>query len=219
MIKEHEMAYFDESVRGVDDPVHDGPGPQGAALILELQKLRHAFEVEAFDGRRARVSPGGGTEGKRQQGNRPPKQRRRKGRVEQAIDICLQPFRLKAPAPPERKAQTRVQAHAQPPRRRSPSIAPHKPAPTRLATPRPDGLHQSMRLDRLDAALPGAAKPETALLDTIERCRTSLTAGAHFILHGDSGAAIDAGEHSLIVRAGRAFEHELRTGLDRKSVV
>jgi HlyD family secretion protein len=218
MIQEHEMAYFDESVRGVDDPVHEGPGPQGAALILELQKLRHAFEVEGFSDRRARASPGDSTQRKRQQGNRPPKQRRRKGRVEQAIDICLQPFRLKAPAPPERKAQARVEArveaHAQPPRRRSPPIAPHKPLPTRLATPQPDGLHQSMRLDRIDAALPGAAKTETALLDTIQRCRTGLTAGAHFILHGgDAASAIDAGEHSLIVRAGRAFEHELRTGL------
>jgi len=58
MIQEHEMAYFDESVRGIDDPVHDGPGPQGAALILELQKLRHAFETEGFSDRRARVSPG-----------------------------------------------------------------------------------------------------------------------------------------------------------------
>jgi HlyD family secretion protein len=217
MIQEHEMPYFDETVRGIDDPVHEGPGPQGAALILELQKLRHAFEAEGFSDRRARASPGDGTQRKQQQGYGPPKQRRRKGRVEQAIDICLQPFRLKAPAPPERKAQTRVEARvearAQPPRRRSVPDAPPKPAPTRLATPRPDGLHQSMRLDRIDAALPGSAKTETAISHTIERCRTSLTAGAHFILHGDSGAAIDAGEHSLIVRAGRAFEHELRTGL------
>lgn len=218
MIQEHQTSYFDESVRRIDDPVHEGPGPQGAALILELQKLRHAFEVEGFDDRRARASPVDGTERKRQQGNRPPKQRRRKGRVEQAIDICLQPFRLKAPAPPERKAQarveTRAEARAQPPRRRSIPDAPPKPAPTRLATPRPDGLHQSMRLDRFDAASPGAAKTEMALLHTIQRCRTGLTAGARFILHGgDPAAAIDAAEQSLIVRAGRAFEHELRTGL------
>ena len=45
MIQEHEMPYFDESVGGIDDPVHVGPGRKGAALFLVLQKLRHAFVV------------------------------------------------------------------------------------------------------------------------------------------------------------------------------
>jgi HlyD family secretion protein len=71
-----------------------------------------------------------------------------------------------------------------------------------------------MRLDLLDAALPRAAKAETRLRQAVEHCRTGLTAGVHFILHGDdSTSAIDASEQSLILRAGRAFEHELRTGL------
>jgi HlyD family secretion protein len=218
MIQEHQTPYFDEAVREIDDPIHDGPGPQGAALILELQKLRNAFDVEGLNDRRARMSPADSTERKRQQGKGSPKKRRRKGRVEQAIDICLQPFRLKVPTPPERKAQARVDARAQPPRRRSPPIAPHKPLPANVAMPRPqglhEGLHRSMILERLDAPLPGAAKTENALFDMIKRCRTGLTAGALFILHnGDTGSAIDASEHSLILRAGRAFEHELRTGL------
>jgi len=222
MIQEHQTPYFDESVRRIDDPAHDEPGPQGAALILELQKLRHAFDVEGLNDRRARASPVDSTERKQQQGKGPPKKRRRKGRVEQAIDICLQPFRLKAPAPPMRKVQTGAEVRAQSPRRRSDPNTPHQPLPTNVATPRPQGLHQglrqglhqSMSLDRLDAALPGAAKTEAAFFHTIKRCRTGLTAGAHFILHsGDPASAIDASEHSLIVRAGQAFEHELRTGL------
>jgi HlyD family secretion protein len=215
MIQEHQTLYFDESVpRSIDGPVHDRPGPQGAALILELQKLRHAFDVEGFNNRQARASPVDSTQRKRQQGKGPPKKRRQKGRVEQAIDLCLQTFRLKASASPERKAQARVDANTQPSRRRSAPNAPHKPAPAHLTTLRPNGLHQSMRLDRLDAALPSAAKTETALIHAIKRCSTGLTAGAHFILHGgDPASAIDASEHSLILRAGRAFEHELRTGL------
>jgi len=216
-IQEHEAPYFDDAVRRVDDPVHTGPGPQGAALILELQKLRHALDVEGLNGRRARNSPADGTARKRQQANAPSRKRRRKGRVEQAIDICLQPFRLKAPAPPGPKAQVRVEARvetrAQPPRRRNAPNAPHRPLPAKVAMPQPEGLHRSMALDRIDAALP-AVQPQTALSDTIKRCRTGLAAGAQFILQGsDSASAIDAGEHSMIVRAGRAFEHELRTGL------
>ena len=56
MIQEQQTPFFDESVRRIDDPVHDEPGPQGAALILELQKLRHALDVEGLNDRRARAS-------------------------------------------------------------------------------------------------------------------------------------------------------------------
>ena len=214
MIQENQTPYFDESVRRIDDAAHDEPGPQGAALILELQKLRHAFDVEGLNDQRARAPRVDSTGRTRQQSKGRPKQSRRKGRVEQAIDICLLPFRLRASAPPERKAQARAEAHAQPSRRRSAQNAPDKLIPTNVATPRLEGLHQSMRLDRLDSVLPGAAKTETVLFHTIKRCCTGLTTGAHFILHtGNPASAIDASEHSLIVRTDRAFEHELRTGL------
>jgi HlyD family secretion protein len=217
VIQEHQAPRFDqdESVpQGIDDPGHDGLGPQGAALILELQRLRHAFDAEGSNNSRARAPSGDSRERERQRRKGPPKKRRRKGRVEQAIDICLQPFRLKASTPPERKEQARVETRTPPPRRRSPPIASDEPLPINLARPRPEGLHQSMRLDRLDAALPRAATTETRLGQAIERGRTGLAAGVHFILHGgDSASAIDASEQSLILRAGRAFEHELRTGL------
>jgi HlyD family secretion protein len=220
MIQQHQAPYFDGSARRIDDPMHDGPGPQGAALILELQKLRRAFDAEGLNDRRTRTSPVDRSEQKRQQGKDRPKKRRRKGRIEQAIDICLQPFRLKASAPPARKpqalteAQAPTEAHAQSPYRRSAPNAAHKPLPAKVAMPQPEGLHRSMSLDRLDMAVPGAPKTETAFFHTIERWRSGLTAGIAFILHGsDPASAIDAGEHSLIERAGRAFEHELRTGL------
>jgi HlyD family secretion protein len=219
LIQEPQAPPFDESMRhGIDDPAHDGLGPQGAALILELQRLRLAFDVEGLNHPRTRASSDDSPERQRQQRKGPPKQRRRKGRVEQAIDICLQPFRSKASMPAERKDQARfdarVEARAPPPRRRSPPIAPDESLSINLAKPRPEGLHQSMRLDRLDAALPRAAITETRLGRAIERGRTGLAAGVHFILQGgDPASAIDASEQSLILRAGRGFEHELRTGL------
>jgi len=214
MIQEHQTAFLDEAARRIDGPVYDGPGPQGAALILELQKLRYALDAEGLNDPRARAPRVDGTERKRQQGKGSPKQRRRKGRVEQAIDICLQPFRSKASAPAGRKAQVPREARVEPQRRRS-APAPRKPLPASLAMPRPDGLHQSMSLDRLDVVTsPGAAKAETSLAGPIERCRIGLTAGVNFILRGsDPAAATDASEPSLTVRTGRAFEHELRTGL------
>jgi HlyD family secretion protein len=212
MIHEHQAPYFDDSVRRIDEAVHDGPGPQGAALILELQKLRRAFDVEWGD-QRVRTSPVDRMGEKRERGRQPPKKCRRRGRVEQAIDVCLQSFRLKVLASPARKPQTRPEAHAESPQQRSIPNPSHKPLPANLAMPGPDGLHRSMTLDRFDAARAGA-KTETAFFHTIKRCRSGLTAGLRFILHsGDSASALDASEHSLIVRTGRAFECELRTGL------
>src|SRR5690242_21781225 len=81
-------------------------GPQGEALILELQRLRHAFDAESAQARKSRSPKRGGTEAKRQQRKPPPppKRKRRKSRVSQAIDVCLQQIGLKAPPPPRRQA-------------------------------------------------------------------------------------------------------------------
>jgi HlyD family secretion protein len=213
MIQEQQTPFFDESVRRIDDPVHDEPGPQGAALILELQKLRHALDVEGLNDRRARASRVEGPERRRQQRQGPPK-RRRKGGVGQAIEVCLQPFRSKTSASAEREAHSRPQNQVEPRRRRGAS-APRKPVPISPAMAQPTGLHQSMSLDRFDVvSSPGATKADKALAGPIERCRIGLTAGLNFILHGsDPASAADASEHSLTVRTGQAFEHELRTGL------
>jgi len=103
-------------------------GPQGEALILELQRLRHAFDAESAQARKSRGPKRGGAEPKRQQRKPPPppKRKRKKSRVSQAIDVCLQQIGLKAPPPPPARSQAPVFDHEQtpPPRRASPTIVP-----------------------------------------------------------------------------------------------
>jgi len=60
----------------------------------------------------------------------------------------------------------------------------------------------------------GDAQPGTALGKLIERGRVGLIAGVAFLVNRESLAdSNNAPGDSLILRAGRAFEHELRTGL------
>src|SRR5690242_17362349 len=75
----------------------DSYGPQGNALILELQRLREAFDNEGQQdqrkGQTRRSSRDGGGRNRR-----PPSRkgrRRKKGKMERAIDICLRPFGLR----------------------------------------------------------------------------------------------------------------------------
>jgi membrane fusion protein, type I secretion system len=75
----------------------DGVGPQGEALILELQRLRQAFDGDGDKSRKAgRASRDNSEPGRHRPGNAP--KRRRKGRMGQAIDVWLTQFGLKAPA-------------------------------------------------------------------------------------------------------------------------
>jgi HlyD family secretion protein len=84
-----------------------------------------------------------------------------------------------------------------------------KPGPE---IPRPDHVHQPMLLESPRLAPSGPAKSTAGEL--IARCRTGLIAGVAFIVNsGDAALESDPSDDSLKARAGRAFEHELRTGL------
>jgi HlyD family secretion protein len=63
-----------------DEPQADGVGPQGEALILELQRLRQAFDDDDGNNRRAGRRSRDGSEPDRYRRGKPPK-RRRKGRM------------------------------------------------------------------------------------------------------------------------------------------
>ena len=109
-----------------NEPQIEGVGPQGEALILELQRLRQAFNEDDGAGRRRKRSlrEGDGAEPDRHRRGDKPK-RRRKGRMGRAIDGWLTQFGLKSPAegPDERLFDaTRVD----PPRRRA-KAAPSEP--------------------------------------------------------------------------------------------
>jgi HlyD family secretion protein len=203
----------------------DGVGPQGAALILELQRLRHAFEGEGFNEPHApqarRQARDDSRPVMRQRAARP--KRRQKGKMGRAIDVCLEQFGFNAAAPAGRRSEImREPAAAPPPRRRGPIIAPDDPSlinVMRLAPehPGPDDKYRSIDVESPRLTLPRPdrnAEAETSIGQVIERCRVGLVAGVAFLVNRDGLADNDnAPAESLTSRAGRAFEHELRTGL------
>jgi HlyD family secretion protein len=106
--------------------------------------------------------------------------------------------------------------------RHGPIIAPDDPSLINVARPGPkfpgaDDRHQSMRIESPRLALPppaADAKPATAVGQLIESCRVGLTAGVAFLVNREGLADNDnVPGDSLSLRAGRAFENELRAGL------
>jgi HlyD family secretion protein len=79
--------------RPAGEPRREGVGPQGAALILELQRLRQAFDPETSDDVPTPQARRPAREGSRppspgRQRTRPPKQK--KSKMERAIAVCLE---------------------------------------------------------------------------------------------------------------------------------
>ena len=216
-----------EAPRWNDDPAAGEFGPQGAALIMELQRLRRAFDEEnrsarrPADGRRS-------SEASRRRRASPPK-RPRKGRVAKAIDVCLQQIGLKTPeqqeqprelprdaAPLPPREQLR-EAAPPPPRRPSPTLAPRDPLTMDLGKLSP-GIHRPFKLDpamgleNIEVALPPPAKPERRVGKLVNTCRTGLMTGVSFVINSGEPAPPPA-DGSLSIRTSWSFERELRTGL------
>lgn len=199
----------------------DEMGPQGAALILELQRLRQAIDAERADHAETRAPQRGRADhGPRRRpgpAKAPPRKKpRRKSRVKQAVNLCLKPFLPKpaaANSPPEKVAEhPRV-----PPRRASsPSIAPEAPIPMDLPKRNPETT------DAADKAASAPAHPLQPMLPRVEkaaghlvgRCRTRLAVGVDFMLgRNDPLSTEDGFDENLMLRARRGFERELRIGL------
>jgi HlyD family secretion protein len=119
----------------IDAAADEAMGPQGEALILELQRLRHAFDEEK-PGKPRRGSSRERQEAERLRRPGPPK-RRRKSRMGKALDICLQQIGLKAPVAAERRSgPSRVEAPKEAPRvgsRVAPRVGPLKRPPLKSA--------------------------------------------------------------------------------------
>jgi HlyD family secretion protein len=214
----------------------DGVGPQGAALILELQRLRQAFDEENPDAGR----PRGPSRDRAQADKRRPlpkhgkpkkgrlKSAKRKSKVGHAIDLCLVQFGLKTSIEeprieeprrrieePRRRPVPRDVTGATP-RRPSPPIAPDEPtvldaAKAPPSRPAASELHQTMRLDPL--ALPQIDKPDPGVEHWTDRSRAALVAGYQFIAGGSESALSHEGTASLALRTRWSFENELRMGL------
>jgi HlyD family secretion protein len=195
-----------------------GFGPQGAALILELQRLGQAFDHE-LNASRPPPSP------------RPPirehppirrtvaQQKRPKGKMRRIFDGYLERLGLGGRAdvsrPPPRPGVVTA------PRKSSPSLAPDsafameppRPAPKRRQSGDRDQLiHIDTPRLTLAPPLPGG---NTAPPDFWPaKCRAGLSKSVGFLLGRDELAHGDHPlDQSLAPRVGRAFERELRTGL------
>ena len=183
MWRESDALHLDRGEQGtIGDPGSGEPGPQGAALILELQRLRHAFEGEDWNeprppqpGRAPRHHPGPGRRPRTGKPRRPPK-----SKMGRAIDVCLEQFGLKAAAPAPRISEAPAGPAVAPGRRPNRIVAPDasvlmdltKPGPE---IPRPDHVHEPMLLESPRLAPSGPAKATAGEL--IARCRTGLIAG------------------------------------------
>lgn len=186
-------------------PNPDAHGPEGAALVLELQRLRRALDDEfrkpQSDSRGRRSSfeaPARSADpqvGKRKRGKRS-----RLGRV---IDFCLVQFGLKFPiAVPGFEQESPIA-----PRRTGHDLVSRPPLSMDLANP-------SSAIATPQLKLSNSPTPAKTVERLLRMGGASLIAGASFLIgrHG-RGLAIDTTDVSLLTRASRSYENELRTGL------
>lgn len=223
-------------------------GPQGAALILELQRLRRAFELENLDeapppqprppqsGRPSRGDPRPPPRQRAAKPKRPPK-----GKMGRVLDAWLGPLgfhddgsdeersRGQRPHghPPARDRSNTVRepaAATNPHRARSPILAPDDPSLLNVPAAGPEAPAQDPRPPaHVDA-------PRLAPVDIIGAAAGN-GAAARVIARGRDGLiagvsflvnrddAPDVPGEGIVPRASRAFERELRTGLRALLVV
>jgi HlyD family secretion protein len=203
----------------------DGAGPQGAALILELQRLRHAFEQQELKqpDPPPPARPTRGTAGPaRKRGTRRTR-RAPKSRMGRVIDVCLGQFGFSAATPSPRGGGAAGDVAFEPrPIRHAAPLAPDQflinlPQPGQEGGG-PEDKYQSMYVESppmgLLPAPDAAARSAATVGQLIRSCRIGLSAGAAFLINSDRIAEGDgAVGDNLVSRTGRAFETEVRIGL------
>ncbi|OCK61864.1 HlyD family type I secretion periplasmic adaptor subunit [Bradyrhizobium sp. LMTR 3] len=225
-------------VGGADDEV---VAPQGQALILELQRLRQAFELDNLPDQRPPLRRPANDEprqGARRSRPARPKRSKKKGKMGRVLD-WLGPFGSRSDVfdaePPAARGGrvTREPQFMTPPpaasargnpwpnerQARGPIIAPDDPSLMNMPRSRPELLQIDDRREPPRIAAPQLAPPALAGAVPRERSvtrvvRTGLTAGVAFLANRDGSAdAAAAPGESIVLRAGRAYENELRMGL------
>ncbi len=255
----------------ISEPDGDASGPQGEALILELQRLRQAFDQENRpepDRSQPRRAP---PDSQRAQGRRPPRQQARpkrskkKGKMGRVLDAWLGPLGFQSNSPdgdapaPRGSEAVREPEFISPQRARGPIIAPDdpsliniprpaatrpstrpstgttpRPAPGPAAKPgfRPTEKHASrpaLEIEptlemrdplRIEAPRLAPSIPASAVVSgraqgrMVDIARQGVNKSVAFLVNRDgSPDAAGAPGDSIVQRAGRAYEHELRTGL------
>ena len=230
--------------RRIGETDEDVAAPQGQALILELQRLRQAFEHDNQQDQRPPLRRPANDEG-RPGAQRPrqsrPKRSKKKGKMGRVLD-WLGPFGsqsdgVEAEPPPARgRRSTREPQLITPPpagnargpaanswqnerQVRGPIIAPDDPSLMYMPKSRPevlpiDDTRLPPRIEAPQLAPPSPAGPVPRNRSVTGVVRNSLTAGVAFLAnrYGSADLAGAPGE-SIVLRAARAFEGELRTGL------
>jgi membrane fusion protein, type I secretion system len=206
--------------RNLDEPDAERIGPQGEALILELQRLRQALDAERGD---VRPGPSGRAEARKRPTPRKPQplrpRRKPKSTVQLALDICLKPFGIKAAAG-EEDVKPPVEPVAPPFHRQSPPIFQSDPVFMDLERPKAEmpslGNTPPSHSGEGEPVVASATAPRAnaAVTELIGKCRDGLMAGAAFILDRDGAAPpAEGADDSLQTGVRWAFEHELRVGL------
>ena len=242
---------------GTDEDV---AAPQGQALILELQRLRQAFEHDNLQDQRpplrrpANDEPGPG--GRRSRQARP-KRSKKKGKMGRVLD-WLGPFGSQSevfepepPAPRAGRSAREPQFRSPPPasgrrgpagnasannapsgnfwrnerQARGPIIAPDDPSLMNIPRSPPEALsiddtRLPPRIEAPQLAPPSPAGPVPRDRSVTGVVRNGLTAGVAFLANRDGSTDMaGAPGESIVLRAARAFEGELRTGLRALLVV
>ena len=239
-------------IGGTDEDV---AAPQGQALILELQRLRQAFEHDNQQDQRPPLRRPANDE-PRQGGRRSrqarPKRPKKKGKMGRVLD-WLGPFGSQSevldpepPAPRGGRSAREPQFMAPPPasgmrgpagnasaknswqnerQARGPIIAPDDPSLMYMPRSRPevlpiDDTRLPPRIEAPQLAPPSPAGPVPRERSVTGVVRNGLTAGVAFLANRDGSADVaGAPGESIVVRAARAYEGELRTGLRALLVV
>jgi HlyD family secretion protein len=222
--------HLDEAAqRAARDPDSDAFGSQGAALILELQRLCLAFDAEIRSNKRLprtkRAAQDTPARSVRAQASRP--KRRKKAGIGRVIDFCLERFGVKPAAPAGRRKEPRDEAPVTPARQPGLSLAPYNPLSIDLTKPgpkipAPDIAHHSMVLENPQLKvlenpqlkLSGPLAPGIAVGRLLRIGGAGLTAGVSFLLNRNAQEPPnDTAGVSLMMRAEWSFKNELRVGL------
>ncbi|MEH2525368.1 MULTISPECIES: HlyD family type I secretion periplasmic adaptor subunit [unclassified Bradyrhizobium] len=270
-MKNFDHVHADERVArhrigGTDEDV---AAPQGQALILELQRLRQAFEHDNLQDQRPPLrhpaNDEGGPGARRSRPGRP-KRSKKKGKMGRVLD-WLGPFGSQSdgfddePPPPRGGRSTREPQFMAPPpsgrargpagkassgdtpsgntpsgntpsgnswlnerQARGPIIAPDDPSLMNIPRSRPEFLpidgQRPLRIEAPQLAPPSPAGAVPRDRSVARVVRNGVTAGVAFLANRDGSAdVVGAPGESIVVRAARAFERELRTGLRALLVV
>jgi len=226
----------------------DAAAPQGQALILELQRLRQAFELDNQQDQRPplrRPANDEGRPGSRRPRQVRPKRSKKKSKMGRVLE-WLGPFGSQSevldPEPPPRRSPRstrepqfmstppvggmRGPVEYAPPRMprperqaRGPIISPDDPSLMNPPRSKPeilpiDDMRPPPRIEAPQLAPPSPAGPIARDRSVANVVRNGLTAGVAFLADRDGSRDMaGAPGESIVLRAGRAFEGELRTGL------